>query len=625
MLQLDDRLNVTSRGRMRAVFALRAVLAVALGSAASLAWTAPISEGRPAYGLIVKLKDAPTHERAQALAHENAQAAPQQNAQAFGAARAVDGGGGGNAARLSRVLGNAGFGPLHARPVGRSAQRLDFGRVLSADDAARIAAQLRADPDVEWVVANEREQLLQSTTRPDDAYWGSQWWLRDPGGSNANALADRLRGVPGFYGAWQREPGRASAVVAILDTGVTPHPDLAGHVLPGYDFVSTVEYANDGDGRDADPADPGDWVNAADRRDAPALFDDCELQDSSWHGTQLAGLVAAVTGNATGIAATSWNGRVLPVRVAGKCGAEVADIVDGMRWAAGLAVAKGDGGFLPLNPNPARIVSISFGSSAACNAAYQSTIDELAAHGVVVVAAAGNQHAAPMRPANCQGVIGVAALNRDGFKATYSNFGAGLAIATVGGDPDDEGVWGPALGDDGIVTLDNDGRAAPGSAGYARAFGSSYSAPIVAGAISLMLSANPDLGVEQVVAGLVQTARPHVTSPRIAACSDDNPGRCACTTKTCGAGILDVAEAVRYAQSVGDRTTYAPRHWPTEVIANADVDRAVALGADRPPNGSDEIIAAAGGDGGGGGALGPLWLLGLALSVAAVARVVRKG
>ncbi|MCB2020158.1 MAG: S8 family serine peptidase [Burkholderiaceae bacterium] len=612
---------------------LRAVLLVALGGAASGASTAAAAgsapqavDGRAAYGLIVKLKNAPTHERAQALSNDGAalgtdraQALTHDRAQALGAGRAVDGG---EAVRLSRVLGQAGFTKFRARPVGRSAQHLDFGRVLSGEDAARIAAQLRSDPDVEWVVANEREQLLQA--QPNDPYYADQWWLRAPGGSNANALAARLRGVPGFAAAWARETGRASAVVAILDTGVTAHPELAGRVLPGYDFVSTVEYANDGDGRDADPSDPGDWVSAADKSAAPTTFDTCELQSSSWHGTQLAGIVAAVTGNGSGIASTSWDGRVLPVRVAGKCGAEVADIIDGMRWAAGLAVAKSDGGFLPMNPNPARIVSISFGSSAACNVAYQSTIDELAAHGVVVVAAAGNQHAAPMRPANCKGAIGVAALNRDGFKATYSNFGAELVIATVGGDPDDEGAWGAALGDDGIVTLNNEGRTTPGAAGYARAFGSSYSAPIVAGAISLMLSANPDLSAAQIVAGLRQSARPHVTSPKMAACSADNPGRCVCTTKTCGAGLLDVAEAVRYAQALRDRALFAPKRWPTEVIDNAEVNAAAALGADLPPNGSDDSVAFADSGGGGGGALGPFWLLGLALSVVAVARAMRS-
>lgn len=590
--------GIGARGGVAVQFA-RTLAAALFGCAALAVCAAPSAlEPRPANGLIVKLRDAPSHERAQALG------------------RAAEDGG---AVRLQRVLGTAGITRYRSQPAGRAAQRLDFGRVLTGEDAARIAARLRANPEVEWVVPNEREQRLQGA--PDDPYFDQQWWLANPGGSNANALAARLRGLPGFVGAWTREAGRASAVVAVLDTGITRHPDLAGHVLAGYDFVSTVEYANDGDGRDADPSDPGDWVSAADQRDAS--FDGCGLQDSSWHGTQIAGLVAAVTGNATGVASTSWDGRVLPVRVAGKCGAEVADIIDAMRWAAGLPVAKGGGGFLPRNPNPARIVSISFGSSAACNAAYQATIDELAAHGVVVVAAAGNEHAAPMRPANCAGVIGVAALNRDGFKATYSNFGAELVIATVGGDPDDEGAWGAILGDDGIVTLDNAGRTGPGAGRYARVFGSSYSAPIVAGAIGLMLSANPALTRDQIFAGLRQSARPHVTSPVIATCSAENPGRCICTTQTCGAGILDVAEAVRYAQTLADRSVYMARRWPVEVIANAEVSAAVALGADRPPDAQPDAFAS---EAGGGGALGPLWLLGLTLSVVAVARAfLRRG
>ena len=556
------------------------------------------SEPRAANGLIVELKDAPAHERAQAL----------------GIVRLDDAGG----QRLQRVLGNAGISRYHAQPAGRAAQRLDFGRVLDGAEAARIAAQLRADPDVEWVVSNEREQRLQGA--PSDPYFAQQWWLANPGGSNSNALPDRRRGLPGFEGAWTLEPGRSGAVVAILDTGITRHPDLVGHVLAGYDFVSTIDYAGDGNGRDADASDPGDWVSAADLQTAPTLFDGCEVQDSSWHGTQIAGIVAALTDNGIGIAAASRDGRVLPVRVAGKCGAEVADIIDGMRWAAGLPVAKAGGGFLPANPDPARIISISFGSSAACNPAYQSTIDELAAHGVVVIAAAGNQHAAPMRPANCKGVVGVAALNRDGFKATYSNFGAGLVVATVGGDPDDEGAWGAILGDDGIVTLDNAGRTGPAAGRYARVFGSSFSAPIVAGAVSLMLSANPDLTPAQIVAGLRQSARPHVTSPVIGACSADNPGRCICTAQTCGAGMLDAAEAVRYAQSIAQQATFTPRRWPLEVIANAEASAAVALGADLPPSAAQGTLASAGG---GGGALGPLWLLGLTVSVAAVARAFR--
>ena len=553
---------------------------------------------RPAHGLIVKLRDVPA-ERAHALAAGRADSETDDR-------------------RLQRVLGAAGAFGARVHPVGRTARHLDFGHVLRGGEAECLAAQLRAQPEVEWVVANERERRADAV--PSDPYFQNQWWLQAAGGSNANAPGARLRGVPGFQAAWPAEKGRPSAVVAVLDTGITSHPDLAGHVLPGYDFVSTLEYANDGNGRDADASDPGDWVSRADIDQPGTAFDACAVENSSWHGTQIAGMLAAATDNGIGIAAASWNGRVLPVRVAGKCGAEVADIVDGMRWAAGLAVAG-----VPPNPNPARIVSISFGSNAPCNAAYQDAIDELSAVGAVVVVAAGNEHTVPMRPANCRGVIAVAALNRDGFKATYSNFGASVSLATVGGDPVSEGAWGGALGDDGLVTLDNAGPRGAEAGTYARVFGSSFTAPIVAGAVSLMLSANPNLTAAQIIEGLRLSARPHLVSPTMESCSALNPGRCICTTATCGAGILDAAEAVRYAQTLFAGAVYTPRRWPTEVLDNAEVDAALALGPDLPANAADGVVAAAAGSGGaGGGAMGLPWLAALALAVVVVARAARR-
>ena len=577
------------------------VLAVLAGLATPLL-AQVVERERPANGLIVKLRDAPASPRAQALSAGRGD---------------VDL----DTARLQRVLGAAGFVGLRSRPVGRAGQHLDFGRVLGGADAERLAAQLRQQPEVEWVVPNERERRLGVT--PSDPYFAgrsaTQWWLANPGGSNANALDARLRGLPGFQNAWALEKGRPGAVVAVLDSGITNHPDLAGHVLAGYDFVSRAAFANDGDGRDADPSDPGDFVTAADKASNPTDFADCAVEDSTWHGTQIAGLVAALTDNAVGVAATSWDGRVLPVRVAGKCGAYMDDIIDGMYWAAGLSRSGASAG-VPINPNPARIVSLSFGSDAPCNPAYQSAISDLAARGVVVVVAAGNDHTRTMRPANCNGAIGVAALNRDGFKATYSNFGAELTIATVGGDPQDEGAWGALLGDDGLLTLDGRGARGPEpGAYYASVFGSSYAAPLVAGAVSLMLSANPNLSHGEIVAGLRLSARPHVTSPKIGVCSANTPGRCICTTGTCGAGILDVAEAVRYAQTLLAGAVFTPRSWPTEVIANADVDAAVALGPDLPPNRAEVADS-----GGGGGALGLPWLFALALSVIAAGRVSRR-
>ena len=151
-------------------------------------------------------------------------------------------------------------------------------------------------------------------------------------------------------------------------------------------------------------------------------------------------MLAAITNNNSGIAAMNWRTPVLPVRVAGKCGADVADIIDGMRWAAGLQVCKRSdpvsGQCLEnalLNANPVRVVNVSFGGTGSCDV-YQPTIDALRSQGVVIVAAAGNEWTTPTRPAKCPGVVGVVSLNRDGFKSNYSNFGPELTssgIATV--------------------------------------------------------------------------------------------------------------------------------------------------------------------------------------------------
>ena len=570
------RLSVRRRHRL----AQRIASALLIGLAAALpAW----AEGaRAAHGLIIKLRDNPDGTPA-------------------------------SAAQMKKVLAAAGLS-VRERGVGKRSRHLDFGRMLPADEAGRIVHRLAKLSEVEWVVPNERERRLNAPTDPlYPATFSSsgQWWMFQAGGSNRNDLEERRRGVPDLLGAWQASTGTSGPVVAVLDTGITPHADLGSGVLTGRDFVSTVEYANDGDGWDADASDPGDWVSQADRDGSPSLFGDCEVDDSSWHGTTITGMLAAETGNGRGVAGINWSARVLPVRVAGKCGAEVADIVVGMRWAAGLQVFDHGGRPLPLNPNPARVLNISFGGSAACNAAYQDVIDELSRLGVVVVAAAGNQNGTVSRPANCRGVIGVAALNRDGFKASYSNFGAALAIATVGGDPRLVGNWGLEVGDDGLLTLGNDGVRSVGNSIYVRQAGTSFAAPVVAGVAGLMLGVNPSLTAAQIIDGLQRSARPHVVSPTIAECSEQNPGRCICTTATCGVGILDAVAALQYA---ADPVSYVSTARVPEVIDNPEVDAAVALGADRPSNIAEPPAAVPAG-GGGAGALGWPWLLALALAV----------
>ena len=559
-------------------------------------------------GLLVKFRDAPPHEAVRKLALAAASS---------GVATA-------HQLRVQRTLQAAGLSGARQRPLGRDAVHLQFEQALTADEAERQAERLRQHPEVEWAVPNARERRLQAPNDPMFAAGAGstgQWWLHPVRGSNANVLVDRLRGVPGLQAAWANTTGanaRPPVVIAVLDTGVTLHPDLDAHVLSGYDFVSTAEYAGDGDGRDADPSDPGDFVSAADKAAQPALFSSCVVENSSWHGTNIAGIAGAVTDNGVGVAGANWNARILPVRVAGKCGADVSDIIDAMYWAAGEQLFDSANQPLPLNRNPAKVVNISFGGSDPCSAAYQAAINDLAARGVVVVAAAGNEHGAVTRPASCSGVVGVAAVNRDGFKAHYSNFGASLVVATVGGDPGPEGRWGNLLGDDGLVTLDNAGVQGPDvlSVIYSRISGTSFATPIVAGVISLMLAVNPNLTAAQIIAGLRASARPHVVSNRIGACSAQNPGRCICTAQTCGAGLLDAQQALLFAQ---DPNGYVAPASPAPNIDSADVNAAVALGPDLDANTGG--TKASGGSGG--GAWSPGWLLALAMATLVLAR--RRG
>ncbi len=594
---------------------------------------APLDE--PAVrGLIVRLRDTPDHAATAAAMPDRRHAALARTG-----------------SRWHAVLQSTGLASepgLRLEPVGRDAWRVVFDAARSRARVAAWATALAQRPEVQWAVPNERETALQAAPAlPDDPLFGAldnEWWLLPPSGTNTDAPNARLRGVPGFAPAWARTTGSPAVVVAVLDSGISAHPDLdTNRLLPGYDMVSDWDattgrgYANDGDGRDADPTDPGDWVDAADQAADPLRYADCGQQASDWHGTAVTGFLGATTNNATGVAAATWGVRVLPVRVAGKCGAEVADIVDGMRWAAGLQVCRTPAlasdtsqtcaEWAPTNPTPARIVNISFGGTAACNAAYQDAIDELRALGVVVVAAGGNSHGAPTRPASCTGVVGVAALNRDGFKAAYSNFGAALKIATVGGD-DTEGAWGALLTDGGLQSLGNDGTTVAGTPGYPHHFGTSFAAPIVSGVAALMLSADPSLTPDELIGGLQASARPHVASPVLPVCSAANPGRCTCTSETCGAGILDADQAVAFAQAHARGAAYVPPTWAVPSIDTAELRAAVALGADLAGTIDSSAGASGGGSttaptapttgaptsgGGGGGAMAPLELVLLGL------------
>jgi serine protease len=504
--------------------------------------------------------------------------------------------------------------PLHGRWL-----RLHAERALAPSERLELEQRLRADPRVRAVVPNVREQRQQ--VLPNDARFGEQWWLQPVGPGNT--------GAAGFASAWTRSTGMptsgSGAVVAVLDSGITSHPELNARVLPGWDFVSSAIYAGDGNGRDNDPADPGDAISDAERIANPAAFDGCPPAPvSSWHGTIIAGQLAAVTNNGEGVAAANWAGTVLPVRVAGKCGAAVGDIVDGLRWAAGLAVAGA-----PANPNPARVVVLSYGGVDPCDVdsaipsvrdtarLYRDTIAELRAAGALVVVAAGNQRSRVGRPAGCAGAIGVASLNREGYKASYSNFGPEIAIATPGGDGASGGTCDRELGDGGLVSTGNLGTTAPGAAGYAAASGTSFAAPAVAATAALMLAVRPTLGVEQLEAGLRASARPFVRVPLLGACSlVDNRGRCECTATTCGAGMLDADQALRYA---AEPSTFVPQVQAPPSLSDSRIEACAALlgrppAATPPVNPAPPVESAAAG----GGAVAGTWLGALLLAVVAL-------
>ncbi|HSW21342.1 MAG TPA: S8 family serine peptidase, partial [Burkholderiaceae bacterium] len=274
-------------------------------------WLAAAAQAAPR-GLIVELIDAPAHA-------EPARDVTIQSARADPAAVQRE--------RVQRVVAVAGLagaaaspGALSVRLQGRAAHVLEFGRALSPAETDAMLARLRALPEVAWAEPNDREVLQQSTTPSDPFFPGTagQWWLQPAGGTDAHSIEARLRGVPGVQRAWTWTTGSASMPVAVLDTGITAHPELQGAWLPGVDVVSDAAMANDGDGRDVDPTDPGDWVTEVER--THAAFASCDTHDSSWHGTIVSGILAARTDNNQGVAAVGWNARIVPVRVAGKCG-----------------------------------------------------------------------------------------------------------------------------------------------------------------------------------------------------------------------------------------------------------------------------------------------------------------
>jgi serine protease len=478
-----------------------------------------------------------------------------------------------NAAALGKRIGIA----MNAGSSVSEVTQVMFANGISSIDLANRLAQ---ESDVEYAVPDQRRHAVTApndplylTGDPTNGPAVGQWYLRAPSGQALSSI--------NVEPAWAITTGNPSIVIATVDTGVRyEHPDLlavsaGGNLLPGYDMISDIPTANDGNGRDSDASDPGDWVTAAEANNRNGEFYQCTTldptinmyvaEDSSWHGTQTAGLMVALTNNNIGMASVGQHVKLLPVRALGKCGGFDSDIMAAMRWAAGLSVPG-----VPANPTPARVINMSLGGDGACSAAYEDVVTAVNATGAVIVVAAGNSAGhAVSSPGNCSGVIGVAGLRHVGSKVGFSDIGPEIAISAPGGNCVNITEGSPCLYP--ILTTSNSGTTVPVASIYTDSFnaslGTSFSAPLVSGTVALMLSVQPTLTPTQVRVMLQSTARPFPTTSAdatpdapVVQCtaeqfdSSGNPVdqlECLCTIDTCGAGMLDAGAAVTAANTAG--------------------------------------------------------------------------
>jgi len=385
-------------------------------------------------------------------------------------------------------------------------------RRLSEKEKSDMIKALKNDASVGEV---EEDRLLQIAATPNDTQYASQWhYYENTGG---------LRGPA----AWDQADG-TGVVVAVLDTGFRPHVDLNANILPGYDMISDTFIGNDGNGRDSDARDPGDWVAVG----ACGGGQPTRAQNSSWHGTHVAGTIAAVTNNNSGVAGVAYRAKVVPVRVLGKCGGYTSDIADGIIWASGGTVAG-----VPANANPAKVINMSLGGAGACDSTTQAAINSARSRGTVVVIAAGNDNdnANNYNPGNCAGVVNVASTNRNGGRASYSNFGTSIDVAAPGGS------MSSANDSNGVLSTYNTGTTTPGSDSYGYSQGTSMAAPHVAGVAALILQKKPTATPDEVESLLKTTTR---TFPA--------------TCTNCGTGIVDAAAAVTKAAGGSGGGTVTP-------------------------------------------------------------------
>ena len=324
-------------------------------------------------------------------------------------------------------------------------------------DTLRVIKALRSRQNVLYADPNYIRHALKT---PIDEFYSFQWHYP-------------LINLPE---AWDVTTGNSNVIVAVIDTGVLlRHADLQGQLIAGYDFISDPAISVDGDGIDNDPDDPGDDSQ----------------NGSSFHGTHVAGTVAAATVGTTGVAGVAWLTKIMPLRVLGKGGGTSYDIMQGVRYAAGLV---NDSGSTPAQR--ADIINLSLGGASGSQAE-QNVYTQARNKGVIIIAAAGNNSTSSLfYPASYDGVVSVSAVDMNSDLAPYSNFGTAIDVAAPGGDTSKD-VNGDGYSD-GVLSTCGDDTTGSIQLVYKFYQGTSMASPHVAGVLALMKAVYPALTADQV-------------------------------------------------------------------------------------------------------------------------------
>jgi serine protease len=436
--------------------------------------------------------------------------------------------------RVSADLPVEGVTVQEVRDLGDRNVVIELDDGISATDAAVIIQELQGDPRIASVEVDTPVRLTTfPSSPPDDTYWvnDSLWGLY---GTYGIGIAPNRSTMGPVWGITQG----SGAVVAVLDTGYIPHPDLDGNLVSGYDFVSNTIGTcrggsvpnSDGDyvdtatygalGWDDNPLDPGDWTTVTSATCGIAA-------NSSWHGTHVSGTISARANNALGIVGVAPEAKVQPIRVLSYDGGWGSDVIAAINWASGGTV---DG--VPANTTPADVINLSLGGAGMCSPAWQTAIDAAVARGAIVVAAAGNsnQDVAGFVPANCNNVVTVASTTSTGARSSFSNFGSGIDIAAPG-----SAIW---------STVDS-GTTRRAGATYKSVSGTSMAAPHVSAVAALLRSFDPTITPVDMTTRIQASA---TTFPTVG-------GAFQCTTSSCGAGLLSATAIPTSAPNV---TSVAP-------------------------------------------------------------------